>query len=86
MQKLSSTRLIAPLTSLLQHSYPFNFELQIDPLHSFTALGKLASFSVTGLLQNKWRTRRMCIERATVGELSTRPLGANPEPPPTTPG
>ena len=25
----------------------------------------------------------MWIERATVGELSTRPLGANPEPPST---
>jgi hypothetical protein len=27
----------------------------------------------------------MWIERATVGELSTRPLGANPEPPSTIP-
>jgi hypothetical protein len=33
--------------------------------------------------EEEWE-QGMWIERATVGELSTRPLGANPEPPSTT--
>jgi hypothetical protein len=32
--------------------------------------------------EEEWE-QGMWIERATVGELSTRPLGANPEPPST---
>ena len=35
-----------------------------------------------GLKEEEWE-QGMWIERATVGELSTRPLGANPEPPST---
>jgi hypothetical protein len=39
--------------------------------------------SGTDRKQEGWE-QGMWIERATVGELSTRPLGANPEPPSTT--
>jgi len=35
--------------------------------------------------EEEWE-QGMWIERATVGELSTRPLGANPEPPSTVGG
>jgi hypothetical protein len=46
--------------------------------------GKLspALFHGRSLKEEEWE-QGMWIERATVGELSTRPLGANPEPPST---